>query len=158
MRPAGTVYHRRDARATRGAQPAGPKAMGLFGRLLCGLLFAPLATAQYSYDPSAADELSKPGHIYFGASRDETGRYVPSVTIVLESELTNFVLITDAQGRFRARLPPDTLPANVRVTCSKPGYLVLRVTRRLPPRAARSPVQVDCVLRRQSAPQGAVAP
>ena len=31
----------------------------------------------------------------------------------------------------------------------KPGYLVLRVTKRPPPRQQTAPVQVDCLLRRQ---------
>lgn len=105
--------------------------------------------AQYSYDPSAADELGKPGNLYFGAAKDERGGYVPAVTITLETNQTNFVLVTDDNGRFRAKLPLETRPANVRPTCSKPGYLVLRVTKRPGPRGAPTPVQVDCLLRRQ---------
>jgi hypothetical protein len=107
------------------------------------------APAQYSYDPSAADELGKPGNLYFGAAKDESGAYVSAVTITLETNQTNFVLVTDAQGRFRAKLPLGTLPAHVTPTCSKPGYLVLRVTKRPGPKGGPTPVQVDCLLRRQ---------
>jgi hypothetical protein len=108
--------------------------------------------AQYSYDPSAADELGRPGNLYFGAAKEIRGGYVAGVTIVLETDQTNFVLITTAQGRFRAKLPLDTLPQNVKPSCSKPGYLVLRVSKRLPPGRGKSPVQVDCLLRRQLPP------
>lgn len=117
--------------------------------LLAALLGISAARAQYSYDPSAADELGKPGNLYFGAAREERGGFVADVTVLLESDQTTFVLITNAQGRFRAKLPPATLAANVRASCSKPGYLVLKVTRRLPPGRGQSPVQVDCLLRRQ---------
>jgi hypothetical protein len=119
---------------------------------MLALLAATPVTAQYSYDPSAADELGKPGNLYFGAAKDERGAYVPAVTITLESNQTSFVLVTDEQGRFRAKLPLETLPANVRPTCSKPGYLALRVTKRPGPKGAPSPVQVDCLLRRQVGP------
>jgi len=107
------------------------------------------SVAQYSYDPSAADELGKPGNLYFGAARDEGGGYVPAVTITLETNQTSFILVTDEKGRFRARLPLETQPANVKPTCSKPGYLVLRVTKRPGPKGGPTPVQVDCLLRRQ---------
>jgi hypothetical protein len=113
------------------------------------MLSARTAVAQYSYDPSAADELGKPGNLYFGAARDDGGQFVEGVTVLLETEQTTFVLVTNALGRFRAKLPLGTLPANVRASCSKPGYQVLKVTRRLPPRQGSSPVQVDCLLRRQ---------
>jgi hypothetical protein len=120
----------------------------LCGLVLCGVASSP-ATAQYAYDPTAADELGKPGNLYFGSARDERGRYVPDVTITLETHQTNFVLVTDDKGRFRAKLPLATLAANVKPTCSKPGYLVLRVTKRPGPKGAPTPVQVDCLLRQQ---------
>ena len=118
--------------------------------LLALLAVAP-AAAQYTYDPSAADELDKPGNLYFGSARDERGAAVPDVMVILETTQTNFTLVTDEQGRFRARLPLDTLAASVKASCSRPGYVVVRVTKRQGPKRANSPVQVDCLLKRQGA-------
>jgi hypothetical protein len=120
------------------------------GLVLCGVAPSP-APAQYAYDPTAADELGKPGNLYFGSARDERGRYVPDVTITLETHQTNFVLVTDQSGRFRAKLPLETLAANVRPTCSKPGYLTRRVSKRPGPRDGPQVVQVECLLQRQVA-------
>lgn len=108
------------------------------------------ALAQYAYDPSAADELGKPGNLYFGSARDERGARVADVTIILETSQMNYTLVTDEQGGFRARLPLDVLPDGVKASCSRPGYVVVRVSKRLGPNRGKSPVQVDCLLRRQT--------
>jgi hypothetical protein len=117
----------------------------------CALALAQRAPAQYSFDPTAADELDKPGVHYFGAARDEAGRYVPAATIVLETITTSYTLVTNEQGRFRARLPLDATPDVVKASCSKPGYQVLRISKRPGPKSGKAPVQVDCLLRRQIA-------
>ena len=118
---------------------------------LLGVFTADSAAAQYTYDPSAADELDKPGNLYFGSARDERGAVVPDVLVILETTQTSFTLVTDEQGRFRARLPLTTLAVSVKASCSKPGYVVLRVTKRLGPKRENTPVQVDCLLKRQGA-------
>lgn len=116
--------------------------------VLLALAAAAPASAQYAYDPSAADELEKPGNLYFGAARDESGSRVPDATIILETSQMNYTLVTDEQGAFRAKLPLDVLPDGVRVSCSRPGYVVVRVTKRLGLNKGKSPVQVDCLLRK----------
>jgi len=119
------------------------------------LLFAVLlgacsatAHAQYTYDPSAADELDKPGVLYFGSARDERGAYVVDVLVVLENIQTNFTLVTDARGRFRAKLPPGSSAATVRASCSKPGYVQVSIVKRPGPKGQDQAVQVDCLLRK----------
>ena len=119
------------------------------------LLFAVLlgvcgatAHAQYTYDPSAADELDKPGVLYFGSARDERGAYVVDVLVVLENIQTNFTLVTDARGRFRAKLPPGSSASTVRASCSKPGYVQVSVVKRPGPKGPDQAVQVDCLLRK----------
>ena len=118
---------------------------------LAALSLAPPASAQYSFDPANADEQAKPGTLYFGSSKDENGRYVPSVTVFLEAEQMSSVLITDAQGRFHARLLLDAPSAKVRARCAKPGYALVRVSRRPGPAGGRASLQIDCTLRRKGA-------
>ncbi len=133
--------------SNRSTRPRRPGACGNAAALLLALAAAAPAFAQYAYDPSAADELEKPGNLYFGAARDEAGTRIPDVTIVLETSQTNYTLVTDEQGAFRAKLPLDVLPDGVRASCSRPGYVVVRVTKRLGLSKGKSPVQVDCLLR-----------
>ena len=132
---------------TRSTRAHGLAAPGRAAALLLALAAAVPAVAQYAYDPSAADELEKPGNLYFGSARDEAGTRIPDVTIILETSQTNFTLVTDEQGSFRAKLPLDVLPDGVRASCSRPGYVVVRVTKRLGLKKGKSPVQVDCLLR-----------
>ena len=53
--------------------------------LLTGLLAAHSTQAQYVFDPSAADELDKPGVHFFGVAKDEAGRPAPVPGLVLET-------------------------------------------------------------------------
>ena len=91
--------------------------------LLTGLLAAHSTQAQYVFDPSAADELDKPGVHFFGVAKDEAGRPVPDVLVVIEDIDTSYTLVTGAAGRYRARLPVGTTLRSVTATCSKPGRL-----------------------------------
>jgi hypothetical protein len=109
------------------------------------------AHAQYTYDPSAADELDKPGVLYFGSARDERGAYVVDVLVVLENIQTNFTLVTDARGRFRAVVPPPGSSASTaaRASCSKPGLRPSCAWSNGPvPEAGIKAVQVDRLLRK----------
>ncbi len=132
----------------RSTNPTSRRAVGGCAAFLLTLAGADPARAQYAYDPSAADELEKPGNLYFGAARDESGARVPDATIILETSQMNYTLVTDEQGAFRAKLPLDVLPDGVRASCSRPGYVVVRVTKRLGLKKGKSPVQVDCLLRK----------
>jgi len=117
--------------------------------LLTGLLAAHSTQAQYVFDPSAADELDKPGVHFFGVAKDEAGRPVPDVLVVIEDIDTSYTLVTGAAGRYRARLPVGTTLRSVTATCSKPGYVALRVSKRPGARRATGPtIQLDCLLRR----------
>lgn len=123
--------------------------LGRFALLLAGALGASEACAQYTFDPSAADELDKPGVHFFGVAKDEAGRPVPDVLVVLEDIDTSFTLVTDQAGRYRARLPVGVTLRSVTATCSRPGYVAVRVSKRPGVRRATGPsIQVDCLLRR----------
>lgn len=132
--------------SSRSATRTRTRAFGGGVALLVAMTVAEPARGQYAYDPSAADELEKPGNLYFGAARDESGERVPDTTIILETSQMNYTLVTDEQGSFRAKLPLEVLPDGVRVSCSRPGYVVIRVTKRLGLKKGKSPVQVDCLL------------
>jgi hypothetical protein len=117
-------------------------ALGVAALLLCGSI-----PAQYVFDPSAAHELEKSGNKYFGSAKDDKGVLIAGVTVLLEADDTNYVLTTDEQGRFRTTLPGTIAPKDVKAKCWRDGYQFVRVNKRLAPKGALSPVQVDCVLR-----------
>ena len=117
--------------------------------LSLGMLAASASHAQYAFDPSAADELDKPGVLFFGAAKDENGKPIADVLVLIEDIDTNFTLVTNELGRYRAMLPVGTTMASVSASCSKPGYVAVRVAKRPGARRATGPtVQVDCLLRR----------
>ena len=107
------------------------------------------AYAQYTFDPANADEL--PGIRYFGSAKDENGVLLANVTVLVTfGDKTDFVFITDEQGRFRGILPQALGGAGIgkiSPTCSKKGYQFLRSTNRVGVDAPKPYVQVDCVLR-----------
>jgi hypothetical protein len=104
------------------------------------------AVAQYAYDPSNPDEQG-PGIRYFGSAKDEKGSLLAGVTVLIDSDETSFVFVTDEQGRFRGKVPLNMVAAKVTADCSKPGFQTVRVTKRPGPQAPKPTVQVDCVLR-----------
>lgn len=120
--------------------------------LACVSLAAPqLGIAQiYSYSPDNADE-QQPGNVYFGAAKNSEGRLLPGVTVVLTTAMADFVLVTDESGRFRMKLPLDTKPADVAASCSRRGYVLVKALKRTPRGQALTPVEVNCVLRRDAA-------
>ena len=118
--------------------------------LLWALLAAP-AAAQYTYDPANADEVAKPGTLFFGAAKDDRGHPVADVTIFIEGEQSSFVLLTDRIGRFSRKLLLDAPPDRAVLRCAKQGWKVLRLSRRAGPAANGTSLQVDCVLRPISA-------
>jgi hypothetical protein len=120
------------------------------GFVLITLAVMTPAWAQYSYDPSHADEQT-PGVRYFGSAKDDKGALLPGVSVVLDSPQWAYVLNTDEQGRFRINLPLNALREKVATRCAKPGFELVRVSSRPGPQGAPKPtVQVDCVLHRQS--------
>jgi hypothetical protein len=125
-----------------------PTSLAFWG--VVAAFFASHVSAQYVYDPNAADEQGPPSIRYFGAAKDDKGTLLPGTTILLESAQLSFVLVTDEQGRFRANLPLELVAEKVSPKCSKPGFSVVRVTKRAGPEGVKPTVQVDCVLRAAS--------
>jgi hypothetical protein len=107
-----------------------------------------LVFAQYKFNPMNADE--QPGIRYFGSAKDEHGLLVPDVVITLETPKMEYVVFTDPQGRFHMVLDLSATADVVSASCAKPGFQLVRVTKRngIGPRPS---VQVDCVLRQVAA-------
>jgi hypothetical protein len=114
------------------------------------LAMVPAALAQYSYDPTAADETG-PGIKYFGSAKDDKGALMQGVTVFIEGDSADYVFVTDDQGRFRGKLPPGTLPEKVMAKCFKFGFQTIAVNKRPGPQGPKPTVQVDCVLRPEAA-------
>lgn len=113
------------------------------GSAMAGLVFVSSASAQYSFDPSNADEKSG-GIKYFGSAKDDQGALLPGVTIKIGQEL---VLVTDQQGRYRGSVDPQYTPDVTTLGCSKPGYqFVSMIKRPGPAGAAQQTVEANCVL------------
>jgi len=115
------------------------------GCVACVVISA--ASAQYTFDPAAADEQG-PSIRYFGAAKDDKGTLLAGVSVQIDSADSEYVFVTDEQGRFHANLPLDMVPEKTKSKCFKVGYQQLRVTTRPGPKGAKPTVQVDCVLRR----------
>jgi hypothetical protein len=117
----------------------------LIGSIACVAMSA--ASAQYRFDPSAADEQG-PSIRYFGSAKDEKGALLPGVSVQIDGADSVYVFVTDEEGRFHANLPLEMIPEKVTSKCFKEGLRQLRVTTRPGPAGVKPSVQVDCVLRR----------
>lgn len=117
--------------------------------LACSCLALPaLALAQiYSYSPNNADEL--PGNVYFGSAKGSDGRFMAGVSVVLKTDMADFVMVTDESGRFRMTLPLEIKPAEVAASCSRRGYVLVKAQKRSPRGKTLTPVEVNCVLQRE---------
>ena len=104
------------------------------------------ARAQLYSDFSVPDSGAAPANIYFGAARDNRGRYVSGATVVVATAQMDFVAVTDRHGRFRLRLPLDVAPSEVETRCSHNDYGRSRIRRRLPRGNALTPVELSCRL------------
>ena len=123
--------------------------MSPWGRMAAGLLAVTVlpwvAAAQYVYNPANADE--GPGIRYFGSAKDDKGALMPGVSVQLASPQLSFLLVTDAEGRFRINLPLDMRADTVTPKCFKAGFELVQINKRPGPSGPRLTVQVDCVLR-----------
>ena len=117
---------------------------------VCGLAALSTASAQYSYDPSNADE-QVPGMRYFGSAKDSQGSLLSGVSFVFDTGPALYVFVTDKQGRYRGNLPLGTVPAKVSAKCLKAGFRSVRLTQRRGSLGSRPTVQVDCVLQAEHA-------
>lgn len=119
---------------------------GLAVALLVLALGAVPASAQLYSDFDVPDSGAAPANIYFGAARDDRGRYVSGATVVVATAQMDFVAVTDRHGRFRLRLPLEVAPAEVEARCSHNDYRRSRILRRLPRGDALTPVELSCRL------------
>jgi hypothetical protein len=112
--------------------------------LVLPMLASP-ALAQYSVNPGNADE-TDPGIKYFGSAKDDRGALLPGVTIKIARYL---ILVTDEQGRYRGNVV-DLFKGAIPITCSKPGYTVVRINKRPgPPGGLKQTFEADCILRKK---------
>lgn len=115
---------------------------------LCGTMASVINTAalaQYVYNPNNADE--GPGIRYFGSAKDDNGALLPDVSIQIIGNNLTYMLITDAQGRYRQLVPLGMDTQKTTVRCFKAGYELVRLNKRLGPSAPKQTVQADCILR-----------
>lgn len=122
---------------------------------LVGLAVAlgPAARVHAQYTADGPEDLQKGSGVrYFGSAKDEDGARLADVSFLFETAQASFVFVTDGSGRFRGMLPLDTLAKPVTAKCWKAGLQTLRVERRAGPKTARPTMQVDCVLRKATAP------
>jgi len=110
----------------------------------------PVDAQMYTVDPRK-HQGDQSWNVYFGSTKDSGGRPLSGVTVELEIEQVTYVIVTDDAGRFRIEVPREATPTQVKFTCSKPGFALIRATKRPPPNKAASPIQADCVLAPRSA-------
>lgn len=111
---------------------------------LCTLAFASGAWAQYSYNPNNPDEHGSDTR-YFGSVKDERGQALKGVAILVKHA---FVFISDEAGRYVGYAPADPSPKTVLIGCAKPGYTLVRMTKRAGSTKQKLWVQADCILRK----------
>ena len=83
--------------------------------------------------------------IFFGTVKDTRGSAIAAARVNVKFKNMSFVTTTDAIGNFRIATTTD--PEQSDVSCSKDGYRQSGTTRRQPASGAKSPVEVDCILR-----------
>jgi hypothetical protein len=83
--------------------------------------------------------------IFFGTVKDTRGSAIAAARVNVKFKNMSFVTTTDAIGNFRIATTID--PEQSEVSCSKEGYRQSGATRRPPSSGAKSPVEVDCILR-----------
>jgi len=98
------------------------------------------------YLPDARIQADDTTNVYFGSTKDVDGHFLSGVAAEVRGGNATYVMVTDDAGRFKIRVP-KALPASaLKVGCSKPGYVLVRVVKRPPPKGATSPMQADCIL------------
>ncbi|HWA21028.1 MAG TPA: hypothetical protein VG735_01375 [Caulobacterales bacterium] len=105
------------------------------------------ARAQYDYDPANADEQPQ-GVRLFGVVKEERGAFVDGATIIVDQRTYTYVLTSNVAGQYASSLPLDVQPDTLRVSCAKPGYKFIRLTRQAGGPDKKKWVEVNCVLRR----------
>lgn len=122
-----------------------------FAMALGAALMVSSAYAQYFSDETLGAATPRDHVRYFGSAKDENGKLLADVTILLEGEQASFVFLTNHDGRFRGALPLQIPGTSVKARCVKSGFESLRIIKRPGPKTGAEPsMQVDCVLRKVS--------
>lgn len=98
------------------------------------------------YMPDPKIDIDTATNTYFGSTKDQDGRFLSGVTVEFNADNTTYVMVTDEAGRYKLHIPKYFSPSQVKFNCSKPGFGLVRTTKRPPPGHALSPIQADCVL------------
>jgi hypothetical protein len=118
-----------------------------FGAWAFFVLAATAAHAQYEYDPSNADEMGRHDVRVFGVVKDDRGRFIEGATVLIDQVSLIQVQTTSVSGRYTVSLPIEIPPDQIRVSCSKPGYEFVRLTRLAGGADKKKWVEVNCLLR-----------
>ena len=115
------------------------------------LLAAPAFAGEADFEPQ---DFHEHGHPYFGEAKDIKG-FAPVPDVVMKVQVKGtlrfFVIQTDAEGRFRRNgLGTDVDPEKVEFFCEKKGYKTVEVLHRKISNAKFSPVEIECLLAKQS--------
>lgn len=101
----------------------------------------------------------KPEYVVFGNVKDDRGNYVSTavVTVAVADPILIYETTTTILGRFRtldvgraiSDLGYDVDPAQIKVSVSAPGYVLIRRFHRASPRQKRGAVEIDFLMRNE---------
>jgi len=97
------------------------------------------------------DQAGDNGPAFIGFVKDSNGDGVDDakVTVTVKARNSSMVVHADKQGMFMVRGFDKAInPDEIDIGCSKEGYAEVSATRR-PAIDANSPIEVDCLLKRQ---------
>ncbi len=117
------------------------------GTFILNVLAANSAVAQYEYDPLNSDEIGRQDIRVFGVVKDDRGGFIEGATVLIDQVTLIQVQTTSVSGRYTVSLPIEISPDQIRVSCSKPGYDFVRLTRLAGGADKRKWVEVNCFLR-----------
>ena len=110
------------------------------------LLSGPALAGGDGYD--AADDTAGAGPVFYGVVRDTRGLGIAGAEVIVRGKSGEPVsLKTNILGMYRSHVDTDAPPAEVEVTCSKPGYRQATVVRRTAQGNARV-TETNCTLQR----------
>ncbi len=99
-----------------------------------------------SMEDGPPDDLSE-GPSYYGYVRDERGNGVMRASVTLKPKVGKSVDVqANVMGAYRSHVNAQSKPEDVEVTCSKAGFVFLRMQRR--PTSTSRVVEIDCMMKR----------
>lgn len=85
--------------------------------------------------------------IFFGVVQDTRGAAVAGARVNLTYKKMSFVTTADAIGGYRIAVPEVDADQS-KLSCRKDGYAQAGTNRRAPAGAAKSPIEIDCTLKK----------